>query len=83
MFKNISGKIKAFAAVFFWLVTIVGVILAFVFGWTEEFSSYGRYCQFHADRFFPLFIGSPIFAWISSLLLYGFGEIIDHTASKK
>ena len=66
MYDNIGGKIKGLAKATFIVEAIASVITGIVL-WieTEEW-----WCSL------ILFCG-PIVAWVSSWLLYGFGEIID------
>ena len=66
MYDNVGGKIKGLAKATFMVEAIVAVIIGIVL-WinTEEW-----WCAL------ILFCG-PIVAWVSSWLLYGFGEIID------
>ena len=66
MYDNIGGKIKGLAKATFIVEAIAAIIVGIVL-WveTEEW-----WCAL------ILFCG-PIVAWVSSWLLYGFGEIID------
>lgn len=88
LFDNAGKKIKILAIVLFGLTAISCIVLAFVFGWSNARgvasvvdSVYGggksTITEFHAEIFFPLLIGGPLLAWISSLFIYGFGEIIE------
>ena len=66
MYDNIGGKIKGLAKATFIVEAIASVIAGIALGIaTEEW-----WCAL------ILFCG-PIVAWVSSWLLYGFGEIID------
>jgi hypothetical protein len=72
MYNNIGGKIKGLAKAFFIVEAIACVICAFVLiangvDYHEELAVYG----------FLMLIFGPIVAWVSSWLLYGFGELID------
>ncbi len=79
MFENSGEKIKKIAIISFWIVVIASIILACVLGWTEEYSYYGRrYNAFHAEYFFPIIIGGPLSAYISSLFLVGFGDLVEN-----
>lgn len=84
-FKNSGRRIKTLAKVCFIILIIASVVLAFVFGWAEESSYWGytTYTYFYPERFFPILVGGPLYAWISSLLLYGFGELIENSKSAK
>ena len=66
MYDNIGGKIKGLAKATF-IVEAIAAIIVGISLWveTEEW-----WCAL------ILFCG-PIVAWVSSWLLYGFGEIID------
>ncbi len=68
MFNNPGEKIKKLAVISFVCGIIISVILAFALGET-----------------FPIIIaillGGPLTAYISSLLLYGFGTLIVNTDS--
>ena len=80
MFENPGVKIKAVSQIMFWLVTITSVILAFVLG--IEKSGYGYYerTEFNAAIFFSFFIGGPLVAYISTLFLVGFGELVENSS---
>lgn len=70
MFENIGGKIKRIAEIETW----IGIILSIMFG-LSMMSNEGEYV------FLGLFIivfGSLI-SWTTSLLIYGFGQLIDNT----
>jgi len=79
MFENPGGKIKAASILMFWLVAITSVILAFVLG--IEKSGYGYYArtEFNAAIFFGFLIGGPLVAYISTLFLVGFGELVENS----
>lgn len=65
LFGNPGGKIKAFAKVMFWVVAAASVIVAFTF----------------VDMpavLFSILLGAPLAAYINSLLLCGFGELIEN-----
>ena len=66
MFDNIGGKIKILAQIITWLETIAFVIFGIIV--TTE-SAIGV----------VILIGGPIFSWVSSMILYGFGELIEKT----
>jgi len=77
MFDNIGGKIKALAKVFCWIGIIASVIYAIVnfvaSGQTRNNDGY-----ILAGYMF-LFLG-PLVSWISSFVLYGFGQLIENTS---
>ena len=66
-FENIGGKIKTLAQV----VAILGVIVSVIAGLfvLDDSALYGVLIAF---------VGS-VLSWISSLFIYGFGELIDKT----
>ena len=70
MYDNIGGKIKGLAKVIFFVEAIAAVITGFVFMAAH-------------DYLIPVgllvMILGPIVSWVSSWLLYGFGELIDKT----
>ena len=97
MFTNIGGKIKGLAKFLCWVGIIISVILAIVFITTGNKASkeldnrrynysYNDYTVKEATTTLTttgwvlLFVG-PLASWISSFTLYGFGELIDRTAS--
>lgn len=68
MYENIGGKIKGLAKAVFVIETIITVIAGFILiAMDEDLSLLG---------FFLLIVG-PLISWLLSLLLYGFGELID------
>jgi len=68
MYNNIGGKIKGLAKATFVVEAIAAVITGIVFIDSD-------------DDMIPigllLIVVGPIVAWVSSWLLYGFGELID------
>lgn len=72
MYDNIGGKIKGLAIVTFIveaIATVITGIVIMVFGDKRSISILGLL----------VIVVGPIFAWISSWLLYGIGELIDKT----
>ena len=68
MYNNIGKKIKGLAKTSFIVVAILEVITGIVLIATSSYLLvYGLLAM----------IAGPIIAWISSWLLYGFGELID------
>lgn len=71
MYENIGMKIKNLSKLIFGLETALAIIIALIYLFGD-----GR----------AIFIGlliliiGPIVAWLSSLVLYGFGELIDKTS---
>ena len=88
MFEEPGRIIKMIAKVFFWLLSIASIIIAFSFGFVKEFvfnysiysGSIGDYeTKFNAVVFFSLLIGGPLGTYFSSLLLVGFGELVENS----
>ncbi len=81
MYANIGKKIKMLAKVICW----IGIILSCIIGLVNYFLSFPSEEAKIIIR--ELFIGLAIAAggslisWISSFVLYGFGELIDKTSS--
>ncbi len=71
MFDNIGRKIKGLAEVFTWIGILASVILGII-----TTASVGNPLPF----FLISIIGSLI-SWISCMALYGFGELIENSAS--
>lgn len=65
MFENIGKKIKVLAKVIFFIEAISAIIAGFVL------------CMEEDEMLIIISFVGPIVAWISSWLLYGFGELID------
>ena len=70
MFENIGKKIKGVAEVVTWL----GIGLSFILGFSVMLSDDGAF-------FLGLLIiiGGSLAAWLSSLTLYGFGQLIENS----
>ena len=66
MYENIGKKIKVLAQAIFILESIAAVITGIVL-WIDIEEGWCAIVLF----------GGPVVAWISSWLLYGFGELID------
>ena len=64
MYNNIGGKLKGLAIVIFILEALVTIIFSFVIMASGN------------ELGILLFFVGPIIAWASSLLIYGFGELI-------
>ena len=70
MYGNIGGKIKGLAKAFFIVEAIVAVIAGIALMASDE--------NLIFFGVLSLILG-PVVAWVSSWLLYGFGELIDNT----
>ena len=78
MYKNIGKKIKTLATVIFALDAIgffIGGIVLIVVGADSR-----RGGEEAILLGIAMMIVGPLFAWIASWMLYGFGELIDKTA---
>ena len=84
MFEDPGRIIQTLAKVFFWLAAITSVILAFVLGFEKEYYGWGNNYEirFKAVAFFSWLIGGPLGAYISALLLVGFGELVENSGSQ-
>ena len=72
MFKNVGGKIKGLAAFVTWL-GIIAAVIGGIFYMTIDFE----------DTFFlglVIAVSGSVVAWISSFVLYGFGELVENSA---
>ncbi len=85
MFSNIGGKIKMLAKVLFWIGVIGSVIIGGIFlispRGTATFNySYGYSTQVSSvlAGIIFIFLGF-LLSWISSMLLYGFGQLIENS----
>ena len=74
MFENAGKKIKKVAAGYFVVALIVGIVVGIVL-------SIVGLDRYDGDTLIwvgaCMTIGAPILAWLSALLMYGFGEIVD------
>lgn len=73
MFQNIGGKIKGLAKVAFCIGAIASVILGLFLLISGE-GIIGDVCFIIGPVFLIL---GPILSWLSSFVLYGFGELVD------
>ena len=83
MFENIGEKIKMSAKVLCWVGIIVSVVYGIVYMVSTEFWDFGIIYFFISVLI--MVVGS-LLSWVSSLGLYGFGELVDNVsdiASKK
>lgn len=72
MYDNIGSKIKIVAQILF----VLGVIGSIIFGFVICFGSE----DFNAIGFLYILLGGLI-SWLSTLLMYGFGELIERVCS--
>ena len=74
MYDNIGGKIKVLSIVIFIFESLVAVAA----GCSILAESFANEYISHISGLFILILG-PIVAWISSWLLYGFGQLIENS----
>jgi len=79
MFENIGSKLKMLAKVNCWVGISLSIIAAIVMFASAADSFYGGE-MYIAIGFAVLIIG-PLFSWIGSFVIYGFGELIDKTCA--
>ena len=72
MYNNIGNKIKTLAQIVAFVEIILSVIIGLVLLF-QEIIGFGLI----------ILIFGPLIAWISSWLLYGFGELIESTEENK
>lgn len=79
MFDHPGSKLKTVAKILFWFNLVLCVFLAFILG--IEKTSYGTYVEkeVHFEVFFYLLVLGPISAYLTSLILCGFGELIENS----
>ncbi len=93
MFKNIGRKIKAFAKIVCWIGIILSLlagiilIIAGINGEGVRTFIDGSYTYMDSGVLvvvgvFVLILG-PLFSWIGSFMVYGFGELVDNVQSIK
>lgn len=75
MFDEVGEKIKTISQVLCWL-GIVGYVVASIFMFVNAADSYSDKTLYNTLGWIFLIVG-PIASWLSSLLLYGFGELIS------
>ena len=76
MFNNVGGKIKTVAKGLFCLDLILSVLIAI-----KKSQDARTIFDYDSEMFFSVhiliyFIVGFFFSWVSSLILYGFGELI-------
>lgn len=70
MFNNIAGKIKALAKVTCWFGIIAYVIIGMIIIGTNEYLALAGIL---------IAVVGPFFSWICSLILYGFGQLLENS----
>lgn len=77
MFSNIGGKIKKLAMV----ITVAGIVLSVIAGIVQMSLSRGGGGIFFSG-ILTMIMGS-LAAWVSSFILYGFGQLVEDTGDIK
>lgn len=81
MFHNIGAKIKTLAKVITWLGIVVGLVAGIgMISSSLHYENLGYPNEGIAPGIMYMIL-IPLSAWISSFLLYGFGQLIEHVAS--
>lgn len=75
MFNGIGFKIKFFAKVSFW----VGVVLSIGSGLSNMIEGINNFDVSTAIGGFIILLLCPVFSWLCSIMLYGFGQLIENT----
>lgn len=73
LFGNIGNTVKAVTKVFFWIEVVLCVFVGFVL------ISENSYRNPTAGPGFVFLLAGPLVAWLGSLFLYGFGELIEQS----
>ena len=76
MFDDIGDKIKTLAKVFCWIGIGASVIGGFVVMCTENPAEYDTYLIFPG---LLIMVFGSLASWLSSLTLYGFGQLIENS----
>ena len=86
MFDHPGEKLKNWATILFWINIIACIILALCLSISKTEVVTGYYSHktetvttFNHAVFWPMIIGGPIASYVFSLILYGFGELIENS----
>ena len=71
MFSNVGSKLKVFAKITAW----IGIVICVIYGFVMLVSMEGM----ALIGLLIMTVGSLV-AWISSLVLYGFGELVENSS---
>lgn len=77
MFENVGGSIKVLAKVLCCLGIIGSIIAGIVTVSQASNTNYNG--EFYKILGYIFVIVGPILSWISTLLLYGFGELVENS----
>lgn len=76
MFNNIGKKIQFVSKIIFWVDVILNIAAAFVFFILAIVKSQGELAIYGSAS---LILG-PVVAYLSAIITYGFGELIENSA---
>lgn len=85
MFSNIGGKIKLLAKVLFWIGLILSVVTGGIFLISPRGTATFNYSSGYSTQVSSVLAGiififvGFLLSWISSMLLYGFGQLIENS----
>lgn len=77
MFNNIGKKIKTLSRVIFWLGILLGALMLLVPFFAAETANTSPMTILLA--MIPTYVVMFVGLWLSALLMYGFGELIEKT----
>lgn len=83
LFRNIGKKIKLLVEVIFWVGVAASTIAAIVYFVLALLPQYLPLSQGFATAGIIWLIGGPIAMWLSCVILYAFGELVDNTSEIK
>ena len=86
MFSNSGRKIKITAMVMFWILFVLCACVAiwyFVLGAQYATSFHSEYSPIYIVTGIFLLVFGGVSAWISSIILVGFGNVVEDTAAMK
>lgn len=83
LFRNIGKKIKLITKVFFWVGVAISVIAAIVLFVLSLLPQYRPFSAQLAVAGIIWLIGGPIAMWLSCILVYAYGELVDNTSEIK
>ena len=72
IFENVGAKIKSLAKTFLWIKFIVCLMVVLYCLSVSHTDSFGMLAG-------VIFFGGLLVSWVSSLLLYGLGELIENS----
>ncbi|MBR2927303.1 MAG: SHOCT domain-containing protein [Clostridia bacterium] len=82
LYENVGKKIKALAAICFLLQSALFVlagVIALIINFSDSHDDMFLYTLYAL----ALIVLGPLYSWISSLALYGFGDLVDSCAQIK